>query len=270
MFERFFYNDDSTLVDRTIEWSNPYTATGAWDCKSYLYISSILPFNHRYFDIATANDQAGTLSVDIWYNNAWTPAVDIVDYTSDLSSSGSIYFTPNELKGWDTEDDSSDITELSTTKVYSAYWMRFGFDASADSACVINYIGYKFCDDNDLYSFYPIFNNANLRAQFKTGKTSWSEQAISASNIIISDLIKRNFMQSKNQVLDSRLFRILGVHKTAELIFSGLGGGFKDERIEARKEYDLYFNANNLGIDINKDGDFSVSEAITDYTRLSR
>jgi len=275
MFERFFYNDDATLVDRTIEWSNPYSSTGAWDAKSYLYISSFLPFNHRYFDVATANDKAGTLSIDVWYNSAWTSVVDIVDKTRtsgiSLAQSGNIYFTIDKLKAWEQEDESSDITELSTTNIYNAYWMRIGYDASVDSATVINYIGYKFCEDIDLYTYYPLFNNSGLKTQFKSGKTDWNDQTISASMAIVSDLKSRELIVSKNQLMDSSRYLSACVHKTAEIIYAGLGTAYRDDRIDATKQYTEAINACNFNIDTNGDGKLSRVEKVgTKMSRMSR
>jgi hypothetical protein len=274
MFERFYYDDDSTLVDRTIAWQNPYTATGAYDCKSYLYMSSYLPFNHRYFDIATANNKTGTLSVDVWYNSAWTAVVDIVDYTHDgtqsFGQSGNIVFTIDKDKGWSTEDDSSDITELATTKVYGMYWIRFGFDSATDSACVINYIGNKFCTDTDLYVYYPLFNNSSIKTSFKSGKTTWIDQEISASNYIISDLKSRHLMISKNQILNTERFLVPCIHKTAEIIFAGMGQSYLDQKNQAAKSYYDSMNQDNFGLDFNQDGKMSRSENQVILRRMTR
>ena len=275
MFERFFYNDDAVLVDRTIEWSNPYSATGAWDAKSYLYISSFLPFNHRYFDVSTANDKAGTLSVDVWYNDTWTAVVDIVDKTrasgKSFAQSGNIYFTVDALKSWQVEDDSSDITELSTTKIYNSYWMRFGYDASVDSATVINYIGYKFCEDADLYTLYPIFNNSGLKTQFKAAKTNWNDQTITASNAIVTELKSRQLIQSKNQVMNSSRYQIPCIHKTAEIIYAGLGSAYRDDKIDALKQYTEAMNVGDFQVDLNADGKLDRVEKVgTNISRMTR
>lgn len=274
MFERFFYNDDGTLVDRTIEWSNPYTATAAYDCKSYLYVSSFLPFNHKYIDIATANDKAASLSIDIWYNSAWTSVADILDDTvssgKPFAKSGIISFYPDKLKGWDLEDDSSDITELSTRKIYNSYWMRFGLDAESDSACVINHIGHKFCDDYALFSLYPMFNNSAILTQFETGKTNWSKQEIIASNCIVSDLKSRSIIVSKDQVIDAKTFELACIHKTAELIFAGMGSAFRDDKTVATKAYVDAMNMTIFNIDANRNGSQDRVEREITYYMMGR
>ena len=277
MFERFYYDDDGTLVDRTIEWSNPYTTTGAYGCEGYLYVSSYLPFNHKYFDITTANDKTGTLTVDIWHDSSWVAAADIIDYTFDgtqaFGQSGSIFFTPTNTSGWMSEDDSSNIAAISTTKVYGAYWMRFGFDSATESACVINYIGSKFCSDSDLYIFYPQFYNTTMLTMFKgaeTAKTTWTAQEISASNYIVSDLKGRYIINSKNQIFDTDRFKIACVHKTAEYIFGGMGNSYVEQKVEAKKAYEDAMNGDFFGVDTNADGHMDRSEKTIVMRRMTR
>jgi len=273
MFDRYFIDDAGTIIDRTIPWSNPFTATGAWDCKTYLYVSSFFPFNHKFFEIETANDQAGTLTIDIWYNNAWVSVADIIDYTkgtNTLEVSGNINFTVDKDEGWDQEDDSSDITELADTKVYSVYWMRFGYDASSDSALVINYIGNRFCDDNALFSQYPLFNNSSIMTRFKAGKADWTTQEVSASDAIITDLKSRNMILSKDQILDSKRYEIPCVHKTAEIIFAGLGISYAEDRADARKYYTESMNSGDWGIDQNLNGNYDRSEKTPAMMRVGR
>ena len=89
MFERFYWDNDGTLPDQTIEWSYPYGDHAVYDGKSRLYMSSYLPFNNRYFDLALINDQPdASLSIDVWYSDEWVPAVDILDYTNNMNKSG--------------------------------------------------------------------------------------------------------------------------------------------------------------------------------------
>jgi hypothetical protein len=269
MFERFLWNDAGTLEDQTIEWSDPYAETAAWDAKSYLYVSSFLPFNHKYFDIATANDQSGTLSVEVYVNNSWVSVVDIVDYTADLTKSGNIYFTTDIDYGWDLEGESSDITELSTTNIYNTYWMRFGFGAAAASALVINYIGQKFCNDHALFSEYPILNNTALMNQFKTGQTDWIPQEVNASTFIVRDLTSRKMILSKDQVLDTKRYELACVHKTAEIIFGGLGTAYIEDKKTAKKEYGISMNQGQYSVDLNQNARLDRSEKIISH-RMTR
>jgi hypothetical protein len=270
MFERFYWDNDGTLTDQTIEWSNPYSNAAVFDGKSYLYISSYLPFNHRYFDISVANDQGGTLSIEHWYNDEWNTTVDNLDYTEKLTKSGNILFTIDEDNGWDAEDDSSDITELSTTKVYNAYWMRLTLAASVASSLSINYIGYKFAEDSDLLLKYPMLRNTALKTAFATGKEDWHDQLILASDFIISDLKSRNLMISKNQLLTLDRFTNACVYKTAEIIFTGLGEKWIDLATRANNLYNEDMNLDNFGIDQNQDGVMDRVEKTVLNQRMTR
>ena len=270
MFERFFWDDDGTLTDQTIEWSNPHGDAAVWDGKSYLYISSYLPFNHRYIDISVANDKGGTLDVQHWYSDEWNSVVDTVDYSAKLTKSGNVLFTIDDDNGWDTEDDSSDITELATTKVYNAYWSRITLATALDSALSINYIGYKFAEDSDLLLKYPSLKNSKLKTAFETGKTDWKDQLILASEFIVSDLKSRNLLISKNQILTLDRFTNACVHKTAEIIFNGLGEKWIDFAARAYTLYNDDMNLDNYGIDLNADGNMDRVEKTVLNQRMTR
>ena len=274
MFERFFWDNDGTLTDGTISWSNPHNLSSVWDAKSYLYVSSFLPFNHKYFDIKTANDKNGTLTIEVYYNDTWVSVADIIDYTSNgtrsFSQSGNILFIPDEDYGWKLVGDSSEVTELATTKIYDAFWMRFGFNAAEASALDINYIGHKFCDDTLLYTYYPILNNSGLLTRFSAGKTNWISQEINASNIIIADLRRRGFVSTGDQVLDLKRYEVPCVHKTAELIFSALGSAYSENMADARKYYESIMNSDQFGVDKNQDGFLSRLEKRSSIKLLDR
>lgn len=270
MFERFFWDDDGTLTDQTKEWSDPHSNTALWDGKSYLYISSYLPFNHKYFDIDVANDQDGTLAIEIWYNGDWRAVSDIIDFSDKLTASGNIVFTIDDTYGWTNESDSSDIDELSTTKVYDAYWARITLACATDSALKLNYIGYKFAEDSDLLIKYPMLRNQSLKTAFETGKTDWKDQLIIASQFIISDLKSRNLVFSKDQLLDIHRFKDACCYKAAEMIFGGLGEKWFDYVIKAQERYKEDMNMDNYGIDQNADSVLSRSESTVRIRRLSR
>ncbi len=270
MFERFFWDDDGTLKDQTIEWSNPHADSAIWDGKSRLYMSSFLPFNTKYFDITVANDQGGTLDIDIWYNDGWVSVVDAIDYTELLTKSGNIVFTVDENKGWMIEDKSSDVEGLTTTNIYDSYWLRLTLNAAADSALSINYIGQKFAEDSDLTLKYPMLQNTALMTAFKAGKTDWKDQLVLASEFIVSDLKSRNLIISKDQLLNVARFKDACCHKASEIIFHGLGEKWFDHATKAQARYSEDMNMDNFGIDLNGDGEPSRAEQAVRIRRLHR
>lgn len=258
--QRVIFSDNGTLKDISLE-VNDYTSSAYTlplvASEDYIYIGSDLPFNSRYIDITTANDQASSVSVAIWWGNEWVNAVDVIDRTASsgitLVSSNVLQFTPNKLKGWDRESDSEDVTGLTGSYIYDFYWVRLAFSDDLKLTTAINYIGWKFSKDSDLYRFYPDFNNATLKTSFAAGKTDWDDQSFAAAEYIISDLKDMNIIFSPNQILDWESFQIPSIHKTAEIICQGLGSPYNANKLEARNAYKESIKSKIKNIDKNRD-----------------
>ena len=271
MFERFFWDNNGTLEDKTIEWTNPNSKTAPYDGQGYIYISSYLPFNHRYFDIDIVNDQGGTLKIDHWWSSEWKTVVDNLDYSELMTKSGNILFTIDKDNGWDAECESSDIPELANTNVYDAYWMRVSLQTPAPSALTINYIGYKFAEESDLFFKYPMLNNARLKSAFASGKTDWNDQLFDASQYIVKDLKSRKIVISKNQVLTLDRYRDACVHKAAEIIFNGLDEKWVNYIDMARDSYSKDMNLEDYGVDQTGNGQMDrIEKASISNGRMSR
>jgi len=270
--QRVIFDDDGTLVDHSVvlgdyrsgSASFPYVAA-----DDYLYIASFMPFNHKYLDIGTANDETSTLAVHIWDGTTWAATTDILDGTSvsgdSLAQSGIIRWTTDRLSsGWLRELDSFEVTGLSGTsaskKIYNMYWVRFSWNNNLDVATTINYLGHKFSSDTELYGRYPDLNQAALKTAFLSGKTDWENEAYVAADTIIRDLRKKESLFSADQILDYELFNEASIHKTAEIIFHGLGASYKDLKEAARKEYLDAFELGYLNLDINANATLDVGE----------
>ena len=184
---------------------------------------------------------------------------------------GNILFTIDEDNGWDVECDSSDIPELSTTKVYNAYWMRLSLQTLSASALSIKYIGHKFAEESEMILKYPMLKNQSLKQAFEAGKIDWNDQLFDASKFIIKDLKSRKLMISKNQLLSLERYKDACCHKAAEIIFSALGEKWVDMSMSAAKDYSTDMNLEDYGLDQNGDGQMSrVEKASTSNTRMSR
>lgn len=248
--QRVIFSDNGTLNDISMDVDDFRESTATIDFvngQDYIYIASVLPFNHRYIDISTANDQASVLSVDYWTGVDWQSAVDVIDKTDSggvtLAQSGIIQFTTDiDEENWLKERESKDVTGLSDTYIYHMYWVRLNFSADLKNTTAINYIGHKFSEDIQLYGFYPDLNNSSLKIAFASGKTTWDEQHFAAARAIITDLKSRNIMLSKDQILEYDLFLEPSIHKTAELIYGALGESYKYNKDEAHKQYKRSMN----------------------------
>jgi len=275
--QRVLFNDNGTEYDHSVVLndylSDSVTIPYVKD-QDYLYIASDLPFNNKYFEVSTPNDQASVVAVHIWYNNEWTAAVDVIDETSvggkSLAKSGIIRWKTPRLKGWDIELDSEDVTGVDAVGIYNNYWVRFTFSASLKNTTAIKYIGQKFCTDTELHTFYPELNDSALKLAFKALKTDWIDQEIAATEGIIIDLTARGIIKTPAQVLNTELFKMPCIHKTAHLIFSAMGRSHEEDAARASLKYEQSMNIKNFQVDQNADGNLNTSERIVTTTFMSR
>ncbi len=266
--QRILFNDNGVLSDASIALNDfrsgslalPFVAA-----EDALYVGAEMPFNHLYFDVSAANAAPSSVAIDTWTGTQWQPAVDILDFTASsgasLSLPGPIVFRPDEdNQGWLLEEDSEDVSGLAGTRIRLMYWLRIKWSADLDAGTVISHIGYRFNDDQDLFSFYPDLNNSDFLESFKAGKTDWKEQEFQAAQSIIMDLKKRNIIWFPGQILDFQLFKEPAIHKTAAIIFAGLGGSQADEALKAEKRYDTAKNLERYNLDLNADGTLQRAE----------
>lgn len=273
---RIIFEDDTTLNDLSltlndIHSGNETIAMVAAD--DYLYIGSDFPFNHRYFKVSTANENASVVSVELYTGSEWDAAVDVLDGTASagatLAQSGIISWVPDRTSGWSRIASTEDIDALSTLKIYDFYWARLKVSADLSATTALSFVGFKFSDDNDLASLYPELNTSSVKTAFSAGKTDWIEQQVFGADIIISDLIKKQRLISANQILNWEKFTLASTHKLATIIFRGLGDDWKDNLEDAEKEYWKAINMFNYEVDKDKDGRLDIREKVT-YARVVR
>lgn len=259
--------DISTLV-------NDYrigTAAFVYTLGQYLYVGSILPFNNLWFEMGTANVTAATVAIDIWYSNAWSAAVDILDETSGLTATGRIQWNTNRLKGWDRQLDSSDVTGLpAASRIYDFYWLRLSWSATFSAGSSLKYIGQKFGNDDILYSFYPDLNNTNIRGSFETGKTTWDEQHYMAAEHIVRDLKKSDIIKARAQILDYGLLVDAACHKVAMIVYQAFGEPYADQLKRAGDAYKDALNIKNFNVDKTQDGRLDDIERVISTAYMGR
>ena len=264
--QRIIFSDNAALLDISVDTGDfregsvtiPYTAS-----EDYIFIGSFLPFNHKHFDVSTVNDQASTISVDIWDGNTWIAAVDVIDQTSvsgvTLARDGIIrWSTDVDDSSWNREEESEDVTGLTGTKIFNMYWVRLSFSASLNANTAIDYVGHKFSKDSQLYDVYPEFNDSVVLDSFETGKTDWEEQHYLAADMIIRDLKKSNRLVTPDQIMDFELFREPAIHAAAMQIYWGLSQYEKHDK--ARDKYQHFVDMGFLNLDLNRDGRLNIRE----------
>lgn len=274
---RVIYSDDGTLTDISTEMSNyhsgTYTFSGFVAAEDYIYIGNIVPFNHFYLKMDTASVASTTMSVAYWSGSGWTSVVEVEDETVGLTTDGFVTFVPNRSYGWsnaNTNGQGQTVTGLSTLTIYDKYWIRVSFNNDLTADSVIGWLGQKFADDNDLGSEYPDLLRSTVLAAFETGKTDWEEQHVRSSELIVKELISKNIIYGKGQILDRSSFMLPTVSKTAEIIFNSFGDDYLDQKKAARDEYDLRMNKSIYDVDSNLDGELTGKEMSTRQGFMSR
>lgn len=231
------------------------------ETSDYFYVAQEMPFNHLYFLVDTVNEMPAALSVDVWYANQWQPVVDLADRTRGLTRSGRVSFSTSWRLGWDWEDRAERITGLTGVEIYDMFWARLSWDANLSEDTKIKYVGQKFCSDADLEGIYPDMRHANVKTMFGgAGKTTWETETLVATQDIIDELKRRGIIQAKGQVLDWTVFRTACIHRTAYIIYHGLGTAYTERRNQAAEEYKQAMNIKNFRVDRTQDAKLSVAE----------
>lgn len=273
--QRVIFFDDSlnTFTDYTRQindWNNAQTVALVVEPEDYIYIASFLPFNHKYFQFATASASDRVPIIEMLNAPAeWSESVDQIDYTRSMRASGVLQWTPNIDKNWGLVSESSrDIAALANgPTIYQSYWLRISFAATA--TFTLDYVGQLFSSDLDLYQEYPILQNSNILSGWKSGKTTWLDQHLLAAQYVSKTLIARDLAISNNQILDISSLRSPAVHKTAQIIFSGLGAkNYEAEIKQATVNFEKAMNQDKFRID--KNANARVDRAEVSFFTTSR
>lgn len=274
MQNRVIYSDNGTLKDLSVQVNNYFNGTSQLNLKTtdYLYIGSRLPFNHVYLKFSEHNTVNTSLSVEYWSSEGWANCVEALDQTNGFMNDGHIEFTPNRQTSWameSTNDEGESVDGLESVTIYSKYWIRI--KPSANMAdCVIQWIGNIFSDDFDLSAEYPDLVRSEVLSSFKVGKLNWEEQHVKAAELLISDLIDKNIIKDKGQILNWRDFTSASIQKAAEIIFNSFGDDYRDNSADARKEYNARISKRIYKVDLNKNGIEDVKESFNSSGFLSR
>ena len=265
---RVIWEDDATLVDISKKLNDVFANNQTFNfvtTDDYLYLGSDMPFNHRYFDVTTANIVASVPSVSIWDGNAWNAAVDVIDETqatsgTSLGQSGIIRWVLNKDYFWQRADSTEDIAALSTLKIYDLYWARISWSATLTNTTALNYIGHSFADDSQLGGYYPDLVRSEIIGAYSSGQTNWKKQHVLAAEEIIADLRRKKKVVSRNQIMNPEIFNEAAIHKVAELIMRGLGKDWAEDRANALKDYSVALNSMPLELDTDGNGRLDLEE----------
>jgi hypothetical protein len=267
----------STWTDLTLKLCDPTKnqtqafSMSAGDC---IYISSFLPFNHKYFKVTTAAGSTKPVKIETNDLSTWYEVADYLDQTRNMQESGNMQFTRDRDKGWGRVGKSKEIPELASApfQIYDSYWTRISFPtAVVPLTFTLSYIGQCFSTDDDLLAQYPALRSTQLLTAWAAGKTSWLDQHLLAAGYIAKTLRQRNIIFSNEQLLDISTLVSAAVHKTAEIIYGGLGAkNYEKEIAITSARFEKAMKMDKFHVDSDMDGIKSVSDSIMTVSRMSR
>jgi len=265
--QRVFISDGGTLTDVTLDLNDfrEGNASAALTTDDYIYIASERPFNSRYFKLTPYNAESATVSIEIWGSNGWFSAVDVVDETKGFNEDGYIRFNldRDNRRSWTKQDDSKNVTDVgSQVDVFEMYWLRVSFSTDLSGTTALRHIGTLFSSDDDLFSYYPDLRNSGLMAAWETGKADWIEQGFSAANEILRELRRKSitFGRAGFSLMDVGLYNEASIHKTAQIIYAGLGESFDAPEAKAAKAFREALDMTYHRVDVTGDGTLSQGE----------
>lgn len=280
-YNRILWKSGATLLDKSVELSDILSASLVFPyltATDFLYIGSDLPFNHRYFDVSVFNAIAASITVELWNGDGWVAAIDVIDETSvggvPFAQSGVISWAQNKNSsnwGWDDTNLMNNSGIESGPMIDGLYWVRLKWSADLTGTTALKYAGHKFSSDIELGAEYPDLARATLKTAFKAGKTDWNDQCVIASEYIVEDLRgQKNLIRSANQLLDWRLLKHAGVHKTAEIIFRAFGQDYEENLKNAIIAYKKAVSVGKFNIDQDRDIRLTDLERDTNVTYMTR
>ena len=220
----------------------------------YLYIGYEKPIKNIYFDFATPNVNANSLTVEYSNGTDWTE-LEVFDETEG--------FTRSVIIQW--EEVASDLTDEFEVDSDTLYWYRISASA-IHSEATWNFIGLLLSTDDDLVLENPYILETNLLM----GETNHLKAHISARNEIVQSCANRGNKKTNNEpitywdMLNISEFKQGAIFLTLSKIYLNLSD--KDEDVWLKKSYtyrnryqkqlDLYY----VTLDKDNDGVTSASE----------
>lgn len=282
---RVIWSDNGVLKDLSESLNNHVSGSSVIPfvaAEDYLYLGADAPFNHRWFEVKVVNAATAKISeIALWDGSEWKPVVEIIDDTLNstgtvgFSKSGRIAWQPDRFKtGWARENTNENgitrIPGLGGVTIYDLYWARIKISADVTVGMELAYLGWKFANDEDLYSLWPEFDQTVAKNRFKSGITTWDQVHFEAAKQVIRDLKSQQVLDFEGQILEWEVLRVPAIHKAAEIIYSAYGSDFTVERQEARNRFKESMKVELFNIDRTQDADLNVKERSTRTGRMYR
>lgn len=274
---RILYSDNGSLTDLSTKLNDYAVGSHVFNAfnkdQDAIFIGSRAPFNHLYFKPSVLSATTpNILSVSYWDGDSFEDAVEVIDETLGFTVAGFVTFVPDKDKSWSMESTNhggDQVTGLTSVKIYDRYWIKLTFSANFSATTALAWVGRKFSDDTDLGYEFPalIATDVKTSAGYANG---YEALHIKAAEVLVQDLIKKEVIFDKGQILEREQFKNASVQKVAELIYNIWGDDYVDNRNDARKEYDQRLDSSIYLIDNNSNAIEEVQERVTRQGWLSR
>lgn len=285
MNRRIIFNDNGQHFDLTNalkDYRSDSATLSIVASTDTIFIGSILPFNSFDLEFGTPNTSNSTLQLRIWDGNSWEDVAEVIDGTktgfnsnATFAQNGTILFTPNKNNSWSYDDTAyrngnEKITGLGTSLIYEKYWLALSFSQDLDSSLEFKWLGSVYSDDTALKIEYPQLTRTEVKQIVSSDDTSYKAIAVHAAEYLEKDLIAKNLIISKDQLLCREDLKLPSIHKVAEIIFQTLGDDYKDDQTESRKKYFSRLNNAFPKVDNNANATLDINENKPRQGRLFR
>lgn len=268
---------NTTDLSNTLDNYRASAVAFAVTAGQYLYIGQEMPFTNLWFEVDSPSTVAARqVAVQVRFAQQWVDAVDLFDGTAvggaAMAQPGRVSWALRWDRCWDWDIRTEYVAGLEGFELYDLFWARLSWSGSLSNSLTLRYIGQKFCSDAEIYTFYPDLRNQSLKTTFggSSLKTDWREQSFAASDVIVRDLISKRIIRDRGQIADWRLFVEPAVHKTAEIVYRGLGAAYRDDAQAATKAYSQAMQIESFRIDKAGEGRLTGFDKRTQLTFLRR
>lgn len=280
-----------TLTDLSME--NAERVGQAVDQK-YIYLAQKFPFNNLFILLGTLINTVNSKIKIEYYNQSekWIEAKDVLDFSKGLKKSGLVQFQLDNDFSWSAigQTDATDASipnELKALSINDCHWLRLSFDvAPINSVAVIDDAGTPLIDETaaaiypSILAFTYAFttsekvNAVDVQASryyetFQTGKTSWQDEILVGSEMMIADMKAAGILKSAGQIILLDDFVLPCAYRVLEHIYSQMGTAYDGKRGEVKALYKSFMSGPKT-IDQNIDGRISQSEQLASAPRIYR
>lgn len=176
------HDDNGVFADRTEEaadFSRDAFSITLNASEDYLYVGYRKPFAAAYCELATANTNANTFTMEYYNGTTWAALEDTRDLTKGLTRSGWL--------GWTKPTTWAEVAVNSVTK----YWVRLRCSVT-HSATSVSGLNLVFADDYDLQLEFP---SVLATGFLPSGETTHLKTHVAVRNELIQDLRNRGFVK---------------------------------------------------------------------------